>query len=82
METCARHTLASSWTRLGVLATMLALLVSAPAGAAGRVALVVGNAAYADAPLRNAVNDARSMARALEGLGFEVISLENAGKSA
>ncbi len=43
-----------------------------------RVALVVGNDAYTDAPLRNARNDARSMARALEGLGFEVTLVENA----
>jgi formylglycine-generating enzyme required for sulfatase activity len=38
-----------------------------------RVALVIGNGAYEDAPLRNPVNDARAMAEALRGAGFEVI---------
>jgi tetratricopeptide (TPR) repeat protein len=36
-----------------------------------RVALVIGNAAYAySAPLRNPANDARALAAALRGLGF------------
>lgn len=43
-----------------------------------RVALVIGNGAYAASPLRTAVNDARAMARTLKGLGFLVIELENA----
>ena len=44
------------------------------AAAADRVALVVGNGAYAHAPrLANPVNDAGDMAAALQGLGFEVI---------
>jgi hypothetical protein len=42
-----------------------------------RVALVIGNGAYKDAPLRNPVNDARAMAQALNGVGFEVILREN-----
>jgi hypothetical protein len=37
-----------------------------------RVALVVGNGGYKSAPLKNSVNDARAMARALQDLGFEV----------
>jgi uncharacterized caspase-like protein len=43
-----------------------------------RVALVIGNGTYPSAPLRNPVNDARDMAAALRGLGFEVILRENA----
>ena len=44
------------------------------AAAAGRVALVVGNGAYAHAPpLANPVNDAADMAEALRELGFEVV---------
>lgn len=43
-----------------------------------RVALVIGNGAYPSAPLKNPVNDARDMASALRGLGFEVILRENA----
>ena len=37
-----------------------------------RPALVIGNADYLVAPLRNPVNDAEDMARALRGLGFRV----------
>jgi formylglycine-generating enzyme required for sulfatase activity len=45
-----------------------------------RVALVIGNSAYPEAPLRNPVNDARAMAQALRGRGFDVILRENATK--
>jgi uncharacterized caspase-like protein len=46
-----------------------------------RIALVVGNSAYRNAPpLRNPVNDARDMAKALRELGFQVIQLENGTK--
>jgi uncharacterized caspase-like protein len=38
-----------------------------------RVALVIGNAKYPSNALRNPVNDARAMARALRALGFDVI---------
>jgi formylglycine-generating enzyme required for sulfatase activity len=47
-----------------------------------RVALVVGNADYRSSPLRNPVNDARAVARALQGLGFVVILKENVGRIA
>jgi uncharacterized caspase-like protein len=43
-----------------------------------RLALVIGNAAYRDAPLINPVNDARDVARALRESGFEVTLLEDA----
>ena len=52
------------------------VLQSIPIAAAAleRTALVVGNNAYRDAPLRNPVNDATDMAQLLEKqLGFEVI---------
>jgi len=42
-------------------------------GAGGRIALVIGNSAYADAPLRNPATDARLMSDTLGRLGFEVI---------
>jgi uncharacterized caspase-like protein len=51
--------------------------VTAIAQTPARVALVVGNAAYADAPLRNPVNDARAMAESLRALGFTVTVIEN-----
>jgi hypothetical protein len=71
---------------------MLALLVTCWAGGAGpargqsrdvtvqptRVALVIGNAAYAESPLNNPANDARGMAQALRAQGFEVIERVNA----
>ena len=43
-----------------------------------RIALVIGNSAYKDAPLANPVNDARLMAETLRGLGFEVIERTDA----
>jgi DNA helicase HerA-like ATPase len=43
-----------------------------------REALVLGNAAYRDAPLKNPVNDARLLAAKLKELGFDVIARENA----
>lgn len=46
-----------------------------------RFALVAGNDAYAVSPLNNAVNDARDIAAALEGVGFEVMQIENADKA-
>jgi uncharacterized caspase-like protein len=38
-----------------------------------RFALVIGNSNYKVSPLRNAGNDAKDMAQALEGLGFAVV---------
>ena len=45
-----------------------------------RIALVIGNSAYPEAPLRNPVNDVRAMAQALRELGFTVLAYENANK--
>lgn len=42
-----------------------------------RVALVIGNSAYAQGPLVNPVNDARAMAKQLRSLGFDVVLREN-----
>ena len=44
-----------------------------------RVALVIGNSAYKQAPLRNPTNDARDMAEKLRSLGFTVIERSNLG---
>ena len=61
----------------------LLAVLSLPALAAQRVALVIGNAEYRHtAPLRNPRNDAADVARALEGLGFEVIEGIDVDKSA
>lgn len=58
--------------------TLAVTATDAAARPTQRVALVIGNSAYATAPLRNPVNDARAMARTLRELGFEVIARENA----
>ena len=58
-----------------VVAMWLALFTQA--ANAARVALVVGNAAYADSPLKNPVNDARAMKGKLASLGFDVTAVEN-----
>jgi formylglycine-generating enzyme required for sulfatase activity len=51
-----------------------------PVAAEARIALVIGNGAYSEAPLRNPVNDAQAMKVALEGCRFTVRLLQNAGK--
>lgn len=65
-----------------ILTCLVALLtlLAVPAGAERRVALVIGNSAYKDSPLKNPVNDARAMAAKLKGLGFQVVARENATK--
>ena len=58
---------------LVLLILLAALLRSNAAEAEKRVALVIGNAAYANAPrLANPLNDAKAVADRLKGLGFEV----------
>ena len=66
-----------------VLAILVLLLGATNAEAGKRVALVMGNGAYAHAPvLANPASDARAMAAALERLGFDVelgVDLDLAG---
>ena len=52
-------------------------LVGAP-----KHALVIGNAAYRQSPLRNPVNDAGDIGAALEKAGFKVVRLLDAGRDA
>jgi len=62
------------WAALVVLPLLLVL--ARPAWAVEqRIALVIGNGAYASARLSNPPNDARLMARTLESLGFTVETL-------
>jgi hypothetical protein len=66
-----------------LMMTAVLLLPTAPSFAtAKRLALVIGNNAYADGALKNPINDARTMAATLGDLGFEVHKLENADRSA
>jgi hypothetical protein len=63
---------------LRFLTLSAALLMSSSVFAQNKVALVIGNKAYKDAPLKNSVNDAQDMKAALEKAGFTVIYAENA----
>jgi uncharacterized caspase-like protein len=45
-----------------------------------RVALIIGNSTYSDAPLKNPVNDADSMARVLRETDFDVTVIKNADR--
>jgi hypothetical protein len=51
---------------------------AAAAAKPARLALVIGNASYKDAPLVNPGNDAADVAKALEASGFTVMKRENA----
>jgi tripartite-type tricarboxylate transporter receptor subunit TctC len=64
-----------------LLLTLLVLLASYPAHAQRRVALVIGNAAYAEAPLKNPVNDATDVSAKLKQLGFDVVTATNRNRS-
>ena len=46
-----------------------------------RTALIIGNADYSFAPLKNPINDADAMATALEGAGFKVIKETDADQA-
>ncbi len=48
-------------------------------GSPRRLALIVGNEAYPKWPLRNPANDARAVEQALRELGFETVTVLNAG---
>ena len=67
-----RMTLSTRLARLALLAAVLSSATILPALAEKKVALVIGNAAYPAAPLRNPVNDARAMAERLKAIGYDV----------
>lgn len=84
MNSPANHlvtTPASGFTRLRAMVLLLgllaALLLHPLAFAANRVALVIGNADYAEARLTNPINDARAIRTKLVALGFQVQLVEN-----
>ena len=73
---CSRQRAFAIWT-LGVL--LLLAAVAAPAYAGQRVALVVGNATYDNAPsLATPLSDAADIGAALERLGFAVSRIDDA----
>ncbi len=63
------------------LGCLVFVLLAAPVAWAqsdeSRVALVIGNSSYEVSPLKNPENDARLMAEALRGQGFEVLEVIN-----
>ena len=77
----------SVWRRLGMASAVglwtLALVSSVGAQVPReepRLALLIGNSAYRESPLRNPVNDVRAMAQRFKDLGFTVLVHENATK--
>ena len=73
----------SPWrSRLSCLALLFASAASSAFAAEDgkRFAFLVGNDTYLQNPLKNSVNDARLMDRALKSVGFQTILLENAKK--
>ena len=65
---------AARFISLAFAALALAALLSVPAAAQKRVALVVGNSAYVNAgALTNPANDARDFAMSLKDMGFDVV---------
>lgn len=66
---CALGTAALPWSAL------IPEAMGAPGkaeGAPSRIALVIGNGAYRAAPLKNPTGDARAVAAAMRGLGYDV----------
>lgn len=60
--------------KLAIAVQTVVILLSAPAMAEKRVALVIGNSAYVNVPrLTNPDNDARLMADTLRSLGFTLV---------
>ena len=57
-----------------LLTSAIVSLLATAAIAEQRIALVIGNSAYPEAPLRNPANDARDITARLTALGFEVVS--------
>ena len=63
----------------GALLALLLLPMLAPMAQSepARIALVIGNSNYENAPLKNPENDAALMASTLKGVGFEVMAHVN-----
>jgi hypothetical protein len=63
---------------LNVIALAATLAIAQAEAPPPRTALVIGNADYSFAPLRNPINDADAVAKSLEEAGFNVILTKNA----
>lgn len=66
-------------TKPAILFLTIALsFIGTPASSAERIALVIGNATYPEAPLVNPLNDAKAVGQSLRALGFEVVQVTDA----
>jgi len=57
------------------------ILFSLSLQAAEKVALVIGNNNYSQAPLKNPINDAKAIGKVLAHIGFDVVSAYNVNRS-
>lgn len=75
-----------AWLRVLVAALLLPLLalpgLAQQPGEPARVALVIANEAYPQAPVAGAVQQARAVAETLSAGGFDVVAVENADRNA
>ncbi|MCA0418889.1 MAG: SUMF1/EgtB/PvdO family nonheme iron enzyme [Proteobacteria bacterium] len=75
-----------TWLRV-LFAALLLPMLAAPSfaqqpGEAARVALVIANEAYPEAPIGGAAQQGRAIAAALSAGGFDVVAVENADRNA
>ena len=81
MKSRPQRKLLISFFRLAAMSAALATAsVSAQAPSDARLALIIGNSAYASAPLLNPANDAQTMSGVLRKLGFQVTELRDGSK--
>lgn len=75
-----------AWLRVLVALVLLPMLASPglaqQPGEAARVALVIANEAYPQAPIAGAAAQGRAVAQALSAGGFDVVTVENADRNA
>jgi uncharacterized caspase-like protein len=71
-----------AFSKILVVTSIACTLATSPALAEKRIALVIGNGAYAHAPpLPNPVHDAEDVTAALKRSGFDVISCSDLGQA-
>ena len=74
------------WLRVLFAALLLPMLAASgfaqQPGDAARVALVIANEAYPEAPIGGAAQQGRAVAEALSAGGFDVVAVENADRNA
>jgi formylglycine-generating enzyme required for sulfatase activity len=71
----------AAWLVLLWLSEVASGAVAGITGQPARIALVIGNGSYTQAPLSNATSDARAVADVLREGGFDVVFAENAQKN-